>query len=189
MLDRLLSGLVGRQIADGRLKEEDRELYEYAYQLLILQTVNIAVMIAVGIVFSCLLPVLVFAVVYIPLRSFAGGYHASTPGRCALLSAVMEVSAAWLLRSSIVQRWTLLAFLAAAAAGIIIWLKAPVDARNRPLTAQEEKDYRRKARVIWAAQLVISLILIRFPAGRDAASMVWIAHWMQAGMLLLKERK
>ena len=189
MLGRLLSGLVSRQIADGRLREEDRELYEYAYRLLTLQAVNVAVMIAVGVVFSCLFPVLVFAAVYIPLRSFAGGYHASTPSRCALFSALMEASSALILRSRVVQQWSLPAFLATLAAGAVIWLRAPVNAKNRPLTGLEEKDYRKKARWIWAVELAGSFILIRIPALSDAAAMVWIAHWMQAGMLIMREKK
>lgn len=47
---------------------------------------NIATFTAIGLLFRMLPETAVFTVAYIPLRSFAGGYHAKTPFRCWVIS-------------------------------------------------------------------------------------------------------
>lgn len=184
MLDRLICRFINRQVASGKLQEEDRELYEYAYQLLVLQAVNLLILIVIGVGFSCLFPLLLFAAVYIPLRSFAGGWHASTPVRCSLFSAVLELAVAVLLKSeSLLATWHLLSLLMIPA-GIIIWRMVPSGAASKPLSDSEKIKYRRTARSIWAAELLLFAVLL-WGHWSEAALIILIAHVTEAVMLLL----
>lgn len=55
------------------VNQEEQELYRFGYKLLLLQAVNIAVVIAIGLAFSCLKEMVLFLIAYVPLRSYAGG--------------------------------------------------------------------------------------------------------------------
>lgn len=54
---------------------------------------NIATFTAIGLLFRMLPETAVFTVAYIPLRSFAGGYHAKTPFRCWVISNFLLIAA------------------------------------------------------------------------------------------------
>ena len=59
---------------------------------------NIATFTAIGLLFRMLPETAVFTVAYIPLRSFAGGYHAKTPFRCWVISNFLLIAALLIVR-------------------------------------------------------------------------------------------
>ncbi len=89
MLNKLSKGIVDWQIQRKYLSNEERELYVYAYEVLINQVINIIAAILIAVLMHALIPVLVFLVCYIPLRSYCGGYHAKTNIGCTCISALV----------------------------------------------------------------------------------------------------
>ena len=70
MLERISGKIVDWQIKKGILSNAERTVYQYAYELLLNQTINILLAILIAVVFGAPLPVLLFLISYIPLRSF-----------------------------------------------------------------------------------------------------------------------
>lgn len=89
MIEKLAQTLVAWQMERNYLKEKDRGLYTYAYELLLGQTVNFLIACILAVVFHAYLTVFIFLVAYIPLRSYAGGHHAETSGICTVVSAAI----------------------------------------------------------------------------------------------------
>lgn len=71
------------------VKEGDTEKYIYGINQIFVSVLNVSSTLIIGWIFSVVLEIEVFMTTYIPLRSFAGGYHAKTPLRCYLLSLMM----------------------------------------------------------------------------------------------------
>lgn len=159
MIKKLSQGIVERQIQRSFLTEEDRSTYEYAYEILIDKIVNIVVAIAIAAIFQSFFTVAVFLVSYIPLRTYAGGYHARTNGGCAFASAVVLCIVSIGMNNFQAVYYIYLMVIMGIVSSVIIWYLAPVEDLNKPLDELEAKTYRSKARVIWGLEIVISIIL------------------------------
>ena len=83
--DKLTRGLCGR----GVIAESEAALYRYGFDMALTMLLNIISTAAVGLIFGMVFESIAFLVCYIPLRSYAGGYHSETPLRCYFLSLAM----------------------------------------------------------------------------------------------------
>jgi len=97
-------------------------------------------------------------VAYIPLRIYAGGYHARTHLKCYICSVVLIVSA--LLAIEFIPWTNFIAITISAISGLIIYILSPVEDKNKPLDAVEVKVYGKKASIILVFELGILILLI-----------------------------
>ncbi len=110
----------------------------------------------IGWIFGVVLESAVFMAAYIPLRSFAGGYHAKTPLKCYILSLIIiTIILAGMKYLSVAN---IVYYSALAATSLIVFLLSPVEDKNKPLDEIEQKFYKKCAAIISAAELVICLI-------------------------------
>ena len=73
----------------GIISKSNRTLYEYGLRQMFATILNILTMLLIGFIMGLAVPAMVYTIAYIPLRVYAGGYHASTPQRCWAFSAIM----------------------------------------------------------------------------------------------------
>jgi accessory gene regulator B len=139
----------------GVISPEDREIYLFGIWQGLFMLLNIITMSLVGLVSGAFLYVLVFAFAYLPLRSFAGGYHAKTPLRCYFASTAITVLVA-VMSLAITFNAHVLAVLLPIHGALIIAL-SPVGNANKPLDNLEKKVYKKKAVQICAVQVIIAL--------------------------------
>nr|WP_314459945.1 accessory gene regulator B family protein [uncultured Clostridium sp.] len=154
MLQRISEDIVSWQIRKKFLKDDQRALYLYAYEILLNQIINIVVAVIIAVIMRAPMPVFVFLASYIPLRSYCGGYHAKTNGVCTVVSAIL-ILIVCLLEKYIVGTAAL--FLPVAGfliSGILIYIFAPVPDRNKLLDEEETSRYRLKSRQLWLAEII-----------------------------------
>ena len=70
---------------------EKRELYRYGFQNGLILTLNFLTSIIVGVALGEVLSSILLLAAYIPLRSYAGGYHSNTSGRCYIVSTLIMI--------------------------------------------------------------------------------------------------
>ncbi|MDK2964477.1 accessory gene regulator B family protein [Lacrimispora sp.] len=154
MLQRISNGIVSWQIKKNLLKDNQRSLYLYAYEVLLNQIINIVVAVVIAVILRAPMPVLVFLVSYIPLRSYCGGYHAKTNGVCTVVSAILIIITC-LLEMYIVGTAALYLPIAGfLISGILIFIFAPVPDKNKLLDEEETRRYRLKSRQLWLAEVI-----------------------------------
>ena len=86
--------LISSKAACFLCKEDDKEtleLYEYAIYIVLSAILHIVTIIILGVCFDMLFESIVFYGSFILIRKFAGGYHAKTPIRCYLFSAMSNI--------------------------------------------------------------------------------------------------
>lgn len=155
MFDLLSKKLTQELQKQKLLGEADRELYEYGFRQGFMVILNVATTVMIGILFQMVWESLLFLLAYIPLRSFAGGYHAKTPSRCYVLSVCMIVVVFAIIRFLITDN--LLVYIGCSLAGAAaIYILSPVETSTKPLDKIEKEMYQYKARII----LLIEMILI-----------------------------
>ena len=71
------------------IKNEDKELYQYALSITISAVIHILTVIVLGITFSLVVESIIFYTCFIAIRKFAGGYHAKTARGCYFFSVLL----------------------------------------------------------------------------------------------------
>ena len=155
MLQRISEDIVSWQIKKNLLKDDQRALYLYAYEILLNQIINIVVAVFIAVIMRAPMPVFVFLASYIPLRSYCGGYHARTNGVCTVVSAIL-ILIVCLLEKYIVGTVALILPIAGfLISGILIFIFAPVPDRNKLLDEEETSRYRSKSRLFWLSEVIV----------------------------------
>ena len=136
--------IIDQLAENGTINPDDKELYYYGLHQGLIMLANILTTLAIGLLFGMLWSCLIFMAAYMPLRSFAGGYHARTQLMCYLFSIVLTVAVLVFIKYI---PWTnLLCILVSVVSGTVIAILAPVEDKNKPLDAVEVRVYQ-KARV------------------------------------------
>lgn len=144
-------------VRSGVVKEEDAEVYIYGINQILAYVFNVSSSLIIGLIFGVTFEIIIFMAAYIPLRSFAGGYHAKTPLRCYIFSVIMLIVVSIGLKYLSVSEWVYYAVLLVSV--LIILVLSPVEDRNKPLDEIEHKVYKKRAVIILAIELLISGLL------------------------------
>lgn len=128
-------------IKNGIIKREDEELYTFGINQLYAFVSNIVISIIIGIFFGMVWESIVFSVAYIPLRRYAGGYHAKTPGRCFYLSILLVILALIGIKYISINDVSIFVLLVV---NIFIWIKAPVASKNKALNKNEQYTFKKR---------------------------------------------
>ena len=158
MLSSLSQKLVKHMIYMGVVSADDEDIHLHGVNQGFLMLLNIATSVFIGIITRTFAYVSVFLLTIIMLRSFAGGYHASTPFRCYTMSSVMVGLVAFL--SSHIQFNYCITAGFLVAIGIFIILLSPVDSANKRLDELEVRVYKRKTAKICIVEVIIALVFI-----------------------------
>lgn len=140
-------------VCSGVVKGEDTEIYIYGINQIFVSVLNVFSALFTGWIFGVLLEIVVFMVAYIPLRTFAGGYHAKTPLRCYIFSVIMLIFVSIGMKHISIADWVYYVLLVATALIVIVF--SPVEDKNKPLYETESKVYKRRAVIITVTELFI----------------------------------
>ncbi len=153
----LIENSVAMLIRNGIIEQSEKELYCFGLKQLFLFLVNIITSLAIGIICGMLWQSVLFSLAYIPLRRYAGGYHAKTPVRCYILSVLLIISVLVLLKYVAFSKLAMVTTLVLSA--LVILLKAPVESANKPLNDAEQNVYKIKARTILGLECLLTIVL------------------------------
>lgn len=145
-------------VDSNTIKDEDREIYRYGIQQGLTIVLNLVTTLLIGLVCDMIWQSIVFTAAYVPLRSFAGGYHAKTPTKCYIFSIVLMLAV--LLAMKLVPFTVFICGIMLPVSGVIILWLSPVEDRNKPLDAVERRVYRQRALLIWTSELAITVICL-----------------------------
>lgn len=153
---------LSRRIGDNLVrssvvKAEDAEIYIYGINQILVSVLNVSSALIIGLIFGVFFEITIFMAAYIPLRSFAGGYHAKTPLRCYIFSVIMLIVVSIGMKYLSLTEWVYYAVLLAVA--LIVLVLSPVEDRNKPLDEIEHKVYKKRAIFVLTAELLIGFAL------------------------------
>lgn len=183
MIERLAERVVNWQIEKSFLKSEEYALYRYAYEVLINLIVNILISISIAILLHAPMPVFVFLISYMPLRSYCGGYHAKTNGGCIVVSTLLIIAVCMVVKFIPAVIAGVLPPLSFVISGLLVLRYAPVEAENKPLSEEEVVRYRLRARYIWLAEAFIGMVFFLFKS--PVGIVIALSHFIMCIMLYI----
>lgn len=157
MIGKLSSKISDLLIRKSVIDSEDQELYVYGFFILLSQILYFIIAVIFGIIFNVLLQSVVFYIAFQFIRKYAGGYHASTEGRCEIMSALSILACIvmiWLSRS---YDFSLLLFCISLVAVLVIAVLCPLDTPEKPLSNKELKYFRK---ISWLILFIIAALIV-----------------------------
>lgn len=182
-MEECIARFVRYQIRKKRIKESDLEVYEYGYRLLVEKVCALFMTIALAFIFDAWMEVLVFCIAFIPIRTYAGGYHAKATVSCMVLSALVLLlnifCGQWILSTGYGNYMMLFEVLLFPA---IVWM-TPVENTNRKISESEKHYFKHIVRVMYIVQIVAGLFLLWMGRVEVIISLV-LAHASVLGSLV-----
>jgi len=152
------SYLILNEIIDS----EEREVYEYSFELLLSATFSLIVLIGIAITTGTMFFTILYLIGFIPLRLVAGGYHAKNHFRCFLI--LMFVYSLFLLTTFILSsmQMTIVSLINIAVSILLVILFAPSEDKNKPTSHEEIVLFKRRSRflIIGYAVFICALIIL-----------------------------
>ncbi len=135
----------------------------YSFEILLATTVNFILLIVFSLLAKSVVETLFYFLGFIPLRIFAGGYHAKTHLRCTIILMVSYFIFIFLIRTynSILYNHTSFALFFISL--IIIFMFSPAEDDNNPLTKSEKLKFKKKGRLcilVFGILIIASSIII-----------------------------
>ena len=156
----LTDKFVNNLIVKGIIKDEDKEIYSYGFRQMLVIILNLFTVLVLGIIFNQLIESILFMITYIPIRVYAGGYHARTHIRCYIFSFIMLLVVLYILKIQLISALLTVLILTLISSFTIILL-APIEDENKPLDELETKIYSKRAkRNLLLVILLLCLMLI-----------------------------
>lgn len=162
MISNIANHVVQNLLQANIIHQDDIEVYKFGIETFFSDVFNLITTAIIGILIGQFWECLLFQAIFISLRSFAGGYHASSELKCWVLSNAMVIGV--LLLSRRLPMWFGVGvglFLLLAAAGVILRL-APVENENNPLDSDEIRSYKRRVRIIVLISVLSGILLYCF---------------------------
>lgn len=156
MFKELASKLFLLQCKYGVISKEKRELYEYAYRLLLRKTFTYTLLFVIGQCAGILSEMIIVSFFFIILRQYAGGIHLEKVRNCIVVSAIVVTLSSLYIHAHV--KFHLIEYLAFLLSLLIILFLAPIDCYSKQLKSLERKYYRRKVKKILLFELIVFLI-------------------------------
>lgn len=148
------------------LDKNKREVIAYGTFALFQMIYSIAIVGILGYIFQVGVEALIISFVGSILRKYSGGAHATSPGRCALIGAIICIGQAMLFKFIISLKISLnmillLGILVFIWSYYIIYKLAPVDSAAKPIKKKEKRTRLKKGSiVILSVYLIITLFIL-----------------------------
>ncbi len=144
----------------GNIEEKYINLYAKAMEITLAVVVNLSATLLLGYCMNLGWYCVIFLIGFIPLRSYAGGYHASNYVTCFFQSMFVLTVILCGIKYFIFQGWMSSSvwqlFLISVA---IIFFGAPLADENRPISEKEAVFFKKRSRVIVIIEAILVVIL------------------------------
>lgn len=146
-------------IASSVIEEGDRELYVYGFFLLTNKILYFLVAAIAGALVGVTVESVVFYIVFMSLRTYAGGIHAKTELQCTILTSIALNMAILGIKYMEQTSCTIIPIGMLISGCLCIALFSPLDTKEKPLEKSEKVHYHSICLFLISVCIALSLIL------------------------------
>lgn len=167
---------------------EDSIAYcRYGIEITISSLFNVLLIIIIGLLFGLVIDSIVFLVIFINMRRYTGGYHASTYLRCNTTLCISFTALCFIMKAIIISDYYLVLFLTVLIhilSFCIIVIFSPLENENKPLTDNLKRINHIKSIVFSVTAAIVNLILLSFHIIRSV--MIALTVLLVAILMIIK---
>lgn len=156
-----ISGEIALLLAEqGVISKDDADRCRYGLYVFLTSIFELASILAVSIFVGNFLQTLIFFAAFIPIRMYAGGYHADTKLRCFITSIGVYIIFSVFMRYIYADNISLIILVTEFAfSSIMIFAYSPIIHKNKHINIKEFKAYRKISIGIFVSELLIISVL------------------------------
>ncbi len=128
--------------ANKIINKNDMELYKYGLEIFIMTVVELGAVLLVSAIIGNFVETFIFLIGFMPIRIYAGGYHADTRLRCFLVLLMVYIFFSILLNRVEFINYKYLVMLISASGILSIALISPIKHKNKRITESEGIRYK-----------------------------------------------
>lgn len=185
MVDGFIDKIIDVQIKKGTILEQDIKIYKYGYLLLYELFLNIVIAVVIGLVTNRLGELLIFLLLYVPLRSFCGRWHADKLWKCTIYSNLMLILLCVTLSYEIIYSRSIIMVLIFIIGIIFVGICAPVGTQTKPISSKEKKVYKKRIILIQFIHCIGICLLLLFGKNKYIYVITY-AYVMQSVLLIVE---
>lgn len=156
MLERLSEKFAGKLIKAGIISKADADVYTYGFFQTAMMLINIVTTLILSILFQLLVPCILLNLAYIPIRTNAGGHHASSSFKCYINSAIIIAVLLSIIKWVSIR--TLISIAILVVSSVVILILAPIETENNPLDEDEKRVYKKRTIIILGIEIIVFII-------------------------------
>ena len=153
MIQKICLKLCDHFIETGIIAPENKELYCYGMHQGTVILFNLLTALLIGVMLDSVPEVILYFAAYIPLRIYAGGYHAQTPQRCYFFSVILIT--AILLAIKYVSFHQMICCVGIIINAVLITILTPVEDKNKPFTKKERVFFRERTKLLLFSEIAV----------------------------------
>lgn len=153
----MISKLSKKIVNQLNILDDEQELYEYGFFILLSQILYFIIAIIIGTICGTVFESIIFYIAFQFIRRYAGGYHAATETRCETLSTLSILACIVVIRLSKTYDIQTALLIISALSAVCIFVFCPLDTPEKPLT---DKEFRYFRKVSWLILLAIVVAII-----------------------------
>lgn len=158
MMEKIAKRLTAYIIGKGIVAESEEKIYLYGFQMGLELISNLIVSVLIAMKMDMLPQAAIFFIVFIPIRSYAGGFHFDQYLHCFILSVVTYVGVLEL--SQILTIAGEIHVVADVVLLILVWYLFPVQNVRRMIDEDEKRYFSKKLQQILVADFVLIVVLL-----------------------------
>lgn len=158
MIEKISKKLTNYIVIKGSIKESEKDIYEYGMTSFLAMGCNTISFLLICYMCDMFFEGIIYGVLFIILRIYAGGAHLSSNIICFFASSSLVIGTLLLVKYTPIDEIILITLTMIIA--IVIWVLSPVEAKNKPLDKIEYKIYRFRARAILLLELLMMTVCV-----------------------------
>ncbi len=159
MISSISQSILNSFIEQNIISEEDKSIYAYGAEIAISYLLNLITMVIISAFMNMVAECIAFLIIFVPLKGYTGGYHASNYKICFVISCLTVTAVLFATKYVAVQTNQFILFLTMIAAGIFINILGPIEDKNKPLTENESICFRGKIKFIVLIEFILAVII------------------------------
>lgn len=142
-MNKIAIKIIDLLLSNNIIKETDKNIYVYGMELMLTSVSEILFILLISIIAGNFVETSIFLAVFLPIRIYAGGYHADTRLRCFLIFVGVYILFSICIHILDWKQYEYAAILISVINIISVTLFAPLKNKNKKLTDAEVKKYKR----------------------------------------------
>ena len=141
----------------------------YSFEIMLSTLQSFFALAVLALVFGTVLETTIFLAGFVPLRLIAGGYHAKNHFRCFLILMFVYSSLLMTLSYLPLEYMVAVIITSCLVSGVLVFLFAPSEDNNKPITSEETTRFRKKSRIAIACNSVVLVVITVFVTDKKYA--------------------
>ncbi len=142
--------------------EDEKEYYQYGIEITVSSILNVVLILLIGVIFRSVIESIFFLVLFIPIRQFAGGFHADTYFKCNMFFGILYTMVLWLTNMTYSFLTTYFVILVSLVCVALIFYMCPIEHINKPIPKERRKIHKFIATLLGFIYGISATILTSF---------------------------